>query len=283
MERKNILITGGAGYIGSQTAKVMFEEGFYPIILDNLITGDISLIKWGKFVKGDIKNDKLIKKLINEYSIKDVVHLAAYAYVGESVNNPRKYFDNNIISSISFINCLIDNGINNIIFSSSCNTYGVPLNSPIEETHPLNPINPYGISKYIIEQVLEWYGKCYGLNWLAFRYFNAAGADLSGDIGEKHNPETHLIPLAIDCAINNQSLLEVYGFDYPTPDGTAIRDYTHVFDIANAHVLGINYLSTNNINMALNLGTGRGHSVYEVIKTVEKVTNKIRKPTLLEK
>ena len=274
MESKNILITGGAGYIGSHTAKVMFEEGFYPIIFDNLSNGHQSLIKWGTFIEGDINDNGLVKEIIDKYNIKDVIHLAAYAYVGESVTNPRKYFNNNIISSISFINCLIDNGIKNIVFSSSCNIYGDPFNSPIQETHPQNPINPYGISKYIIEQVLEWYGKCYELNWIALRYFNAAGADFDSDIGEKHNPETHLIPLAIDCAFNKSPLLEVYGVDYPTPDGTAIRDYTHVIDIANAHVLGIKHLSTNNINMAFNLGTGKGHSVYEVIKTVEKVSNK---------
>ena len=288
----NILVTGGAGYIGSHTVKALQKEGFRVIVLDNLIHGHKKIIE--KVLKvplivGDIGNSELVYKILsgrhkstNGEPISAVIHFAAFAYVGESVINPTKYFKNNVANTIYLLDALIkaskerkeaDSNHNiPIVFSSSCATYGIPDNYPILESTKQNPINPYGESKLIIEKLLIKYSEVYGLSSMIFRYFNAAGADPNGDLGENHLPETHLIPLAFDAAVKKIPYLKIYGDDYPTPDGTCIRDFIHVVDIAEAHVIGLKKILNNNGCYIYNLGTGKGISVREIISTVEKIT-----------
>ena len=238
----HILVTGGAGYIGSHTCKVLAEAGYVPITYDNLSTGNMWSVKWGQLIKGDLADGALLRKVIRKYSISAVIHFAANAYVGESVVNPRKYFENNASNTLHLLGAMLDTGINYIVFSSTCATYGIPNRIPISENETQQPINPYGESKLFIERVLRWYADAYALNWMALRYFNAAGADLEGEIGEHHDPETHLIPLVIQSAMGCRPEVEVYGMNHPTQDGTPIRDYIHVMDLAEAHVLALEYL-----------------------------------------
>ena len=270
----NILVTGGAGYVGSHTCKTLREMGHIPIVVDNLSTGHRWAVKWGPLVLGDIADKDLIKSTLKQYSVDSVIHFAANAYVGESVKNPRKYYQNNVLGTVNLLNVILDAGVKHFIFSSSCSTYGIPEKTPITEEQPCRPINPYGESKLFIENVLNWYGKVYNLNWIALRYFNAAGADPAIEIGEEHDPETHLIPLTIYSALGKRSALEIYGTEYPTKDGTAVRDYIHVLDLAKAHVLAINYLLNGGESTIMNLGSGQGYSVYDVISAVEKFSNK---------
>jgi UDP-arabinose 4-epimerase len=272
----SILIVGGAGYIGSQTAKCVAQAGLTPVVFDNLVYGHKWAVKWGPFVEGDLADGALIKRVLEEHQVTAVVHFAAYAYVGESVTNPRKYFRNNVAGTINLLDAMIDAGVRDIVFSSTCATYGEPQRVPISEDHPQNPVNPYGESKLAVEKMLHWYGRAHGLRYAALRYFNAAGADPDGEIGEDHDPETHLIPLAIEAAMAGESGrgLEIYGTDYGTPDGTAIRDYIHVLDLADAHVAALAKLRDGAASLLVNLGTGRGHSVREVIAAVEKVSGK---------
>ena len=266
-----VLVTGGAGYIGSHTAKALARSGLEPVVLDNLVTGHRSNVKWGPLVQGDLGDSMLIRDTLKNYRVRAVIHFAACAYVGESMKRPRKYFRNNMTNALRLFDAMLDAGVKHIVFSSSCATYGIPNRTPIPEDHLQNPINPYGESKRIVERILHWYGEAYGLRWLALRYFNAAGADPKCEIGETHEPETHLIPLAIQAALGERPYLEIYGTDYPTPDGTAIRDYIHVTDLAEAHVLGLLHLLKGEKSAALNLGTGSGHSVREVVAAVERV------------
>jgi len=268
----NILVTGGAGYIGSHTCKLLFELGHKPIVLDNLSNGRSEFVKWGPFIEGDIIDSGLVLTIVHKYKIESVIHFAANAYVGESILNPRKYYNNNVISSISFINTIVDAGIKFIVFSSSCSVYGIPQYNPIDEKHPCNPINPYGESKLIIENLLKWYGKVYNFNSISLRYFNAAGADPESVIGECHDPETHLIPLAIQSTLKDQPYLKIFGADYKTKDGTAIRDYIHVKDIAKAHIAAIIELKNGLETSVVNLGRGEGSSVFEVIETIENIS-----------
>jgi UDP-arabinose 4-epimerase len=272
----SILIVGGAGYIGSQTAKCVAQAGLRPVVFDNLVYGHKWAVKWGPLVEGDLADGALIKRVLEEHAVTAVVHFAAYAYVGESVQNPRKYFRNNVAGTINLLDAMIDAGVRDIVFSSTCATYGEPQRVPISEDHPQNPVNPYGETKLTVEKMLHWYGRAYGLRYAALRYFNAAGADPDGEVGEDHDPETHLIPLAIEAAMAGGSGkgLEIYGTDYGTPDGTAIRDYIHVQDLADAHVAALAKLQAGASNLLVNLGTGRGHSVREVIAAVEKVSGK---------
>jgi UDP-glucose-4-epimerase GalE len=269
------LIVGGAGYIGSQTAKRVASEGLTPIVLDNLTYGHTWAVKWGPFVEGDLADAALVQRVLRDYAIKSVIHFAAYAYVGESVTNPRKYFRNNVANTLNLLDAMVDAGVRDIVFSSTCATYGEPLELPINENHPQSPVNPYGESKLAVERILEWYARAYGLRFAALRYFNAAGADPDGELGESHDPETHLIPLAIAAALGRSGELEVYGSDYPTPDGTAIRDYIHVADLADAHWLALRHLANGGDSLRLNLGTGRGHSVREVVAAVEKISGRM--------
>lgn len=266
-----ILITGGAGYIGSHTAQRMAAADFEPIIFDNLSTGHHWAVQWGSLVTGDLRDRKQVQEALVTYQPEAVIHFAANAYVGESVQNPRKYFQNNVVGSLNLLDAMVDAGVRYLIFSSSCTTYGLPQQLPLTEDHPQHAVSPYGESKLFVEHALQWYAEPYGLHYVALRYFNAAGADPNGRIGELHAPETHLIPLAIQAALGQHPALEIFGSDYPTPDGTAIRDYVHVVDLAAAHMLALQYLLNGGDNVAVNLGTGRGYSVQEVIHMVEQV------------
>src|SRR5437667_5946183 len=269
-----VLVTGGAGYIGSHTAKVLARSGFEPVVLDNLSTGHRWAAKWGPLIEGDIGDSKLIREVIETYRIQAVVHFAALAYVGESVRRPRQYFETNVSYTLRLLDAMADMWVKHIVFSSSCATYGIPESVPVREDQLQNPINPYGESKRMVERILAWYGQAYGLRWTALRYFNAAGADPDGELGEHHSPETHLIPLAIQAALGEKPALEIYGTDYPTPDGTAVRDYTHVMDLAEAHVAALRRMLKSQENAAINLGTGSGHSVRQVVAAVERASGR---------
>jgi len=267
-----VLVTGGAGYIGSQTTKALAQAGHGPIILDNLSTGHRSAVKWGPFIEGDLADRDLVNEIIRDYRIEGVLHFAASLLVGESMSNPQKYFWNNDVNTLGLLDAMKAHQVKHIVFSSSAATYGDPEKVPIPEDHPQRPVNPYGESKLFMERALHWYGVAYGLRWMALRYFNAAGADLEGEIGEEHNPESHLVPLVIQAALGQRGAVEIYGTDYPTPDGTPIRDFIHVADLAEAHVLALEHLARGGESASLNLGTGKGHSVLEVIKAVGKLS-----------
>jgi UDP-glucose-4-epimerase GalE len=267
-----ILVVGGAGYIGSHTAHVLRRAGLEVAIYDNLSTGFEFLAKGFELVVGDIHDGKKLLPAVKQADA--VMYFAANHFVGESVINPRKYFRNNVEGGLSLLNTVLDAGKNTVIFSSTCAVYGSPAKMPITEDTPRAPINPYGVTKMFFEQALEAYGTAYGLRYASLRYFNAAGADESGEIGECHDPEPHLIPLALRAAAGHGPELQVYGADYPTPDGTCIRDYTDVVDLAEAHVKALQHLQAGNPSFTLNLGTGEGSSVKEVIATVEEVTGR---------
>jgi UDP-glucose 4-epimerase len=265
-----VLVTGGAGYVGSHAARALARRGHHVLIYDNLSTGHRILADGFDLVVGDIGDAKTVAAALRDTDA--VLHFAAHAYVGESVQNPRKYFQNNVQSGLTLLNAVVDAGVRQFVFSSTCAVYGVPAKIPITEDAVRQPVNPYGASKLFFENALEAYSKAYGLGYVSLRYFNAAGADEGGEIGELHEPETHLIPCALQTAAGIRPNLEVYGTDYPTPDGTCVRDYVHVSDLAEAHVLALEYLATGRESAALNLGTGKGHSVKEVVSAVEEVT-----------
>jgi UDP-glucose-4-epimerase GalE len=264
-----VLVTGGAGYIGSHTAKALFQAGFEPVVFDNLSLGHRSAVRWGPFVEGDLADYELLLQAIRQYSVGAVIHFAASAYVAESMQRPREYFRNNVANTLNLLDAMLDAGVQHLIVSSSCTVYGEPDYLPIPEGHPKRPISPYGESKLMVENILKWYGEAYGLKWTALRYFNAAGADPEGELGENHNPETHIVPLVIQAALRERQYVDIFGTDYPTPDGTAIRDYIHVSDLGLAHVRALNYLSTGGRSIALNVGTGSGVSVGQIVSTVE--------------
>lgn len=270
----NILVTGGAGYIGSYACKALAKAGYIPVTLDNLEYGHKWAVKWGPLEQGDIKDRKRVDEIIAKYHPLAVMHFAAYAYVGESVINPGKYYRNNVAGTLTLLEAMRDHDIGFIIFSSSCATYGHPEKIPIMEDHSQNPINPYGYSKLMAEQIIIDFSKAHGVKYVILRYFNAAGADPECEIGEAHNPETHLIPLVLDAAMGKSDHVKIYGTDYDTPDGTCIRDYIHVSDLADAHVLSLNYLYCNGNSDAFNLGNGNGFSVKEVIETSKRVTKR---------
>jgi UDP-glucose 4-epimerase len=266
-----ILVVGGAGYIGSHTAHALRRKGQEVIVYDNLSTGYASLAEGFEFVIGDISDSTKLAPLLRR--VDAVMHFAAHAYVGESVENPRKYFQNNVLGSIALLNAVMDSSVRKFIFSSTCAVYGVPVKVPMTEDNPRLPVNPYGSSKLAFEFALEAYAQAYGLRFVAFRYFNASGADENGKIGEMHDPETHLIPAVFEAIKGKRPALQIFGDDYPTPDGTCVRDYIHVSDLAEAHVLGLDFIEREQ-SAALNLGTGQGYSVKEVISTIEKVTGR---------
>ena len=270
-----VLVVGGAGYIGSHAARVLRSHGHDVLIYDDLSTGFERLAKGFQLVVGDLGDrDRLRPALAGADA---VMHFAAFAYVGESVTNPRKYFHNNVESALTLLNTALDAGVRKFVFSSTCAVYGVPRKVPITEDNPREPINPYGTSKLFIENALEAYSRAYGLRFAALRYFNAAGADDSGEIGELHDPETHLIPLALAASQPDGPALNIFGTDYPTPDGTCIRDYIHVNDLAEAHALALARLADGGESCAANLGTGHGCSVLEIIRAVEEVTGNVVK------
>jgi len=279
-----ILVTGGAGYIGSHAARALRRCGYEVVIYDNLSTGFRRLVQGFELVEGDIADDAKLRPVLAR--VDAVMHFAAHAYVGESVENPRKYFRNNVLAALSLLNSVLDAGIRRFIFSSTCAVYGLPEQVPITELEKREPVNPYGASKLFFENALEAYDRAYGLRSVRLRYFNAAGADESGETGELHDPETHLIPLALSASLDKRPELQIFGSDYPTPDGTCVRDYIHVNDLADAHVRALQYLERSDdrnderngaergVSLALNLGTGRGHSVLEVIQAAENATGR---------
>jgi UDP-glucose-4-epimerase GalE len=266
-----VLVVGGAGYIGSHVAHGLKRRGHEVTIYDNLSTGRAELAHGFELIVGDIADSSRLATLLQR--VDAVMHFAACAYVGESVANPRKYFDNNVSGGLSLLNAVVDSKVRKLIFSSTCAVYGVPVKIPITEENPQLPVNPYGVSKLMFERALEAYEQAYSLQFVSLRYFNAAGADEEGKAGEDHDPETHLIPSAFKAIHGERTALEIYGDDYPTADGTCVRDYIHVSDLAEAHVLGLEYLEQGR-SAALNLGTGKGHSVREVISTIERITGR---------
>lgn len=269
-----ILIVGGAGYIGSHINKELNRQGYETIIFDNLSFGHPEFIKWGNFQRGDLGNIEEIRKLFKKYPIDAVMHFAAFTYVGESVEDPQKYYLNNLRNTLNLLEVMLEEGVKYFVFSSTCATYGTPEEIPMTENHPQKPINPYGKGKFMVEQILTDYSQAYGLEYVSLRYFNAAGADPEAEIGELHQPETHLIPLILDVAIGKRDKIQIYGTDYPTPDGTCIRDYIHVMDLADAHIKALKYLQKGGQSEVFNLGNGQGFSVKEVIETSQKVTGK---------
>ena len=273
-EMKNIFITGGAGYIGSHIVKELARR-HKLVIFDNLSSGHIESIPEGiKFVKGDLSNKRLVDKTIKENQIDSVIHLAGSILVGESVKNPGEYFQNNVVNGLNLLNAMKNNRVRFIVYSSSAAVYGMPKRVPIKEDHQTYPINPYGATKLMFEQILKWYDEAYGIRFISLRYFNAAGADPSGEIGEDHKPETHLIPLVLQVAQGRKEKIEIFGADYKTKDGTCIRDYVHVTDVAKAHMLSLIALSKGKKSSIYNVSNGKGHSVKEVIEIARQVTNK---------
>ncbi|RAZ92407.1 UDP-glucose 4-epimerase GalE [Mesorhizobium hawassense] len=274
MSANTVLVVGGAGFIGSHTCKLLSKQGYEPVVYDNLSTGHREAVRWGAFVEGDILDTAHLIAALEEHRPSAIIHFAASAYVGESVENPAKYYRNNVAGTQSLLEACRLTGTRNVVFSSSCATYGVPDNLPIQEREIQQPINPYGRTKLIAEHMLADYSAAYGLRFVALRYFNACGADLDGELKEAHDPETHLIPRAMMAAAGTIDFLEVYGDDYDTPDGTCIRDYIHVLDLARAHVLAVERLSNDGGNLAVNLGTGRGTSIREIINAIGRITGR---------
>jgi len=274
MDFKNVLVVGGAGYIGSHTCKELKLSGFNPVVLDNLSEGHDWSVKYGILENGEAGDYEFVTNVLKKHEIGSVLHFAAHAYVGESVSNPRKYIKNNVTAMDTLLGACIDSGVKKVIFSSSCATYGVPQYVPLNESHPQAPISPYGETKYMGERILHWYSGAYDLRYVALRYFNASGADPDGEIGEVHDPETHLIPLILQAILGKRPHIGVFGTDYDTPDGTAVRDYVHVKDLASGHVKALQYLIDGGESTKINLGSGHGYSVKEVIDTAAKVTGK---------
>ena len=269
-----LLITGGAGYIGAHICKSLAERNLECIVLDNLSNGHRSFVKWCDLIVGDVGDEQLLRNIFLKYPISAVLHFAAFAYVGESVDNPRKYYNNNLANSLRLLNVMCEQNVKKIIFSSTCATYGTPEALPIDENHKQDPVNPYGASKLMIERMLKDYDRAYGLKSVILRYFNAAGADEDSIIGERHNPETHLIPLVLEVAAGKRDYIEIFGNDYDTHDGTCIRDYIHVQDLAEAHILGLEHLEAENKSAIFNLGNQTGFSILQVIDIAERVTGK---------
>ena len=269
-----ILVTGGAGYIGSHTAKQLATSGHEPIVFDDLSQGHEWAVKWGPLERGSLADRARLADVFSRYDIDGVVHFAASALVGESMTNPGRYFENNTVGTLNLLEAMRTAGVSRLVFSSTCATYGNPVHVPIDETHPQAPVNPYGESKLMVEKMFRWYGEIHGLRWMALRYFNAAGADPDGEIGEDHDPESHLIPLVIGAALGTRPPVKIFGTDYPTADGTAVRDYIHVADLADAHLRALDRLGSGEASQAINLGTGTGHSVREVVDTVARVSGR---------
>ncbi len=269
-----ILVTGGAGYVGSHCVKALAAAGHESVVFDNLIYGHREFVRWGKFIEGDIRDAHALDHVFRSHKFDAVMHFAALAYVGESVEDPDRYYDTNVHGTRVLLNAMLRAQVPTIVFSSSCAVYGQPDLTPIREAAPRNPINPYGFTKYVCEQMLEDFGKAYNLGSARLRYFNAAGAEPSAEIGEDHNPETHLIPLVLDAALGLRPHIKVFGTDYPTPDGTALRDYIHVCDLAGAHVLALEHVLKKKPSITLNIGTGRAYSVQEVVDAARAVTGR---------
>jgi UDP-arabinose 4-epimerase len=269
-----VLVTGGAGYIGSHACKALAGAGHAPVSFDNLSTGHRWAVKWGPLVVGDTADAPALRAALTEHRIDAVMHFAASAYVGASVKDPRGYYANNLVNGLNLLDAMNDAGVGQLVFSSSCAIFGEQQTPLIAETHPQNPINPYGETKRALERAIHWYGGAYGLRAVALRYFNAAGADLDGELGESHDPEPHLIPNVLRAATGDLPHVDIFGGDYPTPDGSAVRDYIHVADLARAHVAALDHLGAGGESLRLNLGTGRGSSVRELIAAASTVVGR---------
>lgn len=270
--KKTILVAGGAGYIGSHTVKYLLNNDYDVVVLDNLVYGHREAVLTDKFEQVDLKDITAVQEVFKKYKIDAVIHFAAYTYVGESVTEPSKYYWNNVVNTLNLLDAMRENDVKNIVFSSTCATYGDPLYMPLDEKHTQLPINPYGKTKLMMEQIMDDYERAYGLKYVALRYFNAAGADVDGLLGESHDPETHLIPLVLKAIKGERKEITVFGTDYDTPDGTCIRDYIHVEDLADAHMKAVEKLFSDKKSECINLGTGIGTSVKEIIDSAEKVT-----------
>jgi UDP-glucose-4-epimerase GalE len=269
---ESILIAGGAGYIGSHAAKLLHERGYHPVVLDNLVYGHRWAAKWGTFIEADLNDRETVREVLLEHRIRAVMHFAAYTYVGESVRDPAKYYRNNVANTLTLLETMAEVESEHFVFSSTCATYGEPVEIPIPEDHPQNPINPYGRTKLVVEEMLRDFEGAYGIRHANLRYFNAAGADPDGEIGEDHDPETHLIPLVLQVALGRRPHIAIFGTDYPTPDGTCIRDYIHVTDLAEAHILALEHLLEGGDSRSYNLGNGAGYSVRQVIDEARRIT-----------
>ena len=268
---QSILVTGGAGYVGSHACKALAGAGYRPVVYDNLSRGHRDAVRWGPLVEGNLHDSARLAETFRTHQVAAVMHFAAFAYVGESMTDPENYYWNNVGGTLALLAAMREAGIATIVFSSTCAIYGIPQQVPIREATAKAPLNPYGDTKLVIERMLHWYAAAYGMRYAALRYFNAAGADADGEIGEDHEPETHLIPLVLRAALGRGNPIEIYGTDYPSRDGTAIRDYIHVSDLAEAHLRALDHLAAGGDSTALNLGTGRGHTVREVIAAVERI------------
>jgi UDP-glucose-4-epimerase GalE len=269
-----VLVTGGAGYIGSHTLRALQDQGYTPLCFDNLSTGHREFAGAMPFFKGDLGDPTSLNQVFSTHRITAVIHFASHALVEESYRNPHKYYHDNVLNALQLLETMRRHNVSKIVFSSSCATYGIPARVPIDESTIQNPVNPYGMTKMIIERILRDYGQAYGLRSVALRYFNAAGAASDGSIGEWHVPETHLIPRLLEIALGNGAGAEVYGNDYPTPDGTCVRDYIHVDDLASAHIAALEYLFADQPSDAFNLGTGQGCSVMQVVDEVRRITGR---------
>ena len=269
-----ILITGGAGYVGSHCARALAEAGYKAVVFDNLIFGHRDFVRWGKLIEGDIRDPDALDAVFRADRFDAVMHFAALAYVGESVSDPGRYYDVNVHGTRVLLDAMMRAGVRSLVFSSSCALYGEPTHMPISENAKLDPINPYGFTKLVCERMMDDFEHAHGLKSARLRYFNAAGAEPTAEIGEDHNPETHLIPLVLDVALGIRPEIQIFGTDYPTPDGTALRDYIHVCDLARAHVLALSHLLHHRETIAVNLGSGQGISVRQVIETVQDVTGR---------
>lgn len=286
MANPTILVTGGAGYIGSHAVLALREAGYEVVILDNLVYGHRDIVETVlkvELIEGDIADRALLDKIFKTREFAAVMHFAAYAYVGESVGQPAKYYRNNVAGTLTLLEAMCDAGIKNFVFSSTCATYGVPEQIPVSEDQPKQPINPYGMSKLMVEHILDDFDHAYGLRSVRFRYFNAAGADPQGRLGEDHTPETHILPLVLLTAMGKRESISIYGTDYDTPDGTCIRDYIHVTDLAQAHILGLEYLLKGGSTEVFNLGNGQGFSIREVIEAAHVVTGRPIAVTLADR
>ncbi|MFD0980284.1 UDP-glucose 4-epimerase GalE [Tropicimonas aquimaris] len=279
MEKQAVLVTGGAGYVGSHACMALSEAGFLPVCYDDLRRGNRWAVQWGPLIEAPLEDSAALASAMQSHSVAAVMHFAAYAYVAESMSDPSSYFRNNVSGSINVLDAMVASGVPNLVISSTCAIYGIPPALPIVEEMPAAPINPYGASKHIMEEIADWYAQTHGLRTCALRYFNAAGCDPSGAIGEWHDPEPHVFPLAIAAALDRNSQFSIFGTDYPTPDGTAVRDYVHVSDLAEAHVLALHRLLEGGDNLRCNLGTGQGTSVKEVLEAVASAAG--RKPNVV--
>ena len=277
------LIVGGAGYIGSHINKELNKQGYQTVVFDNLSKGHKESVKWGEFFEGDLANVEDIRGVFKKYPIEAVLHFAAFIEVGESVKDPQKYYKNNVANTLNLFQVMLENNVKKLIFSSTAATFGNPEYTPIDEKHSQFPINPYGMAKLMVEKVMTDYDTAYGVKYIALRYFNACGADLETEIGENHIPESHLIPLILDAALGKRDDIKIFGTDYPTPDGTCVRDYVHVADLAQAHILALKKLIDGGESDQFNLGNGKGFSVKEVIDMAKKVTGVDFKVTEVER